>query len=392
LNRRIPLALLALLSGCFGQPEDLFLISGTVVNGFGEPWAGATVLLERDDGAIEQRCTGNFQSFVTLTTDAKGAFNHRVIRQQTRGRLSDNRCFRATVGSPDGRRTHVIWPFTGDDVQLPQLKLWFENDLLRGGSGFLSFGASVPTLPESWRDFGEGASRFTYRGQLDTEHGLTWRSPIESNSSIVSTQIFTDVGLGAQVPRLTIAAVQRIARYDRDPFGQLRAALFENRIETAPLNVPPHAAPQEPAGATCDLMSTDGGCVLTDLDPSPVLLPPGTRELMIDFGAPFPFGNLSVIHNLNIHRMWVEGPWTGLTVEMSVEDTPDFVKFATLAIDKAALEAAQISSDDRLPGLNFANIPLRGRELGFRRLRVRAVNQEQVVPIKSVGELSVFEN
>lgn len=385
--RWLPPAFLALLSGCFGQPEDLFAIYGSVTDGQGNPVINAPVLLERDEGASEDGCS-DFSSFITLTTDEIGAFEHKVIRQQTRGRLSEHRCFRAIAASEDGRRTIVVWPFAGDDVRLPQLKLWPQQLTLMPSFGASQF--SVGTLPESSRFLGAGGTAFVYRSQIDSELGTTWRSSPTGTASQLFPRYVGDTAMGAQAPKMIVAAVQRIQRFDRDPLGQLRLANFENRLETAPLPLNPRPSVVFPTRGGCDFASADGGCALTDGDPKAVLLPDNTRELIVDFAMPYNLGNQTVVYALLIRKIWVDGPWTGLIVELNVEDTPDYQEFNKVQLDKAALESFQVSRDDPLPGLDF-DVSIRGRGFGVRRLRIRAVNQDQSVPIRSIGELSIHE-
>ena len=82
------------LCGCFGQPEDQFLLEGSAFGSDGGVWPGAKVKIERDQGASEAGCS-TFADFGSVIADENGRWRLDVIRQQTRGRLSDFRCFRA---------------------------------------------------------------------------------------------------------------------------------------------------------------------------------------------------------------------------------------------------------------------------------------------------------
>lgn len=374
-----------LCAGCFGQPEDQFSIEGTVHRGDGGLWPGAKVKLERDQGATDLACSA-FSDFTTATADEDGAWRVDVIRQQTRGRLSERRCFRASVAHEDGRRSQVVWPFTGEDVHVPPLRIWGD----RNPSGASSAGLFFFTLPDSFKLAGDGASGLSYRAEVFTPAGRLWRAGCAGSPS----RQFCDADfrslIGTQFPFIRASATQTSEHFGRDPFGQLKVTAFESRIETRPVTVNTFGAqPPFTLGADCAFKNSAGACALTDGDPTPQLLPLGTFQIEVDFGTPIAFGPLKTLQ-LYLHGLWVDGAWTGVVVEASLEDTAQYQQVALFPVDKDNLARIQVSRDDPLPGLDLGPIPVPGGVFAYRKLRIHAVNNLQTVPFTSAGEVSVY--
>jgi hypothetical protein len=375
------------LAGCLGQPEDLFSIDGSAIAGNAIPLAGATIKLQRDQGFSADGCTG-FSDFLTLTTNPDGAFHQTLFRQQTRGPKGDRRCFRVVLEGANKERTIIVWPFADADVSLPPLALWPEDTFQ------FSFGASFrfPPMPPWYLFEAEGAEPFVYRAELRTHNQRYWRSPAPPQSHFESSErvaVF-EVSNGAGIPGATVtpSAIQRIESYQRDPVGQLKAALFERRIEGRP-SIPgffsnPPAPLSSGAGCPASFQNLDAGCPLTDGDPTPVVLPAGTPALTLVFAEP------TSPHQLVLQGLSVEGEWDALRVEGAVNETSPFQLLAAVGIAPAVLAETQLSRDDILPGLDLGPLALNSGGIKYTVLRIRAVNGSSNAVLKWVGEVSVY--
>ncbi len=395
--RPLTLTLAVVLGGCFGQPEDIFQIDGTVADGLHEALRGVTVRLQRDQGYTEEGCS-EFSDFVSLTSDETGAFHHTIIRQQTRGSLAELRCFRAIVEGTDGARTVVTWPFANADVTLPKLWLWPTGECPGPcpepalSTGF--FDVRFRAFPTSWGLVGAGVQPRAYRVELTSPEGRrAWRVPaFDMFPMFVRPSVFGHFEdwayVGGEGYHFTASGIDRVERYERDPFGQLRASLFERRVESPPAAFPyfqPYPLPT--VGAGCALpVGLDGGCLLTDGDPTPNRLPPGTRAISVVLPA------TGRPRNLIVQGLGADGPFSRLTVDSSPDETGGFSSgIGTLGIDWNALTNAEVSRDDLAPTLDVGPVLLSTPDAGARRLQIRAVNVEgQTIGLKWVGEITAY--
>lgn len=381
-------------AGCFGQPEDQFTFTGVVHGGDGGVWPGAKVTFERDQGASEKGCSA-FGPFTSVIADDRGRWTLDVIRQQTRGRLSDHRCIRASISAADGRRSYLVFPFTGDDVHAPPLHLWRDYQTVGDwGSASMYF----YTLPDTDRI--PGAGDFEYRAEVVNPYGRLWRQRCTESGYRRYCDFDARTAIGTLVPPMRASASQHVESYGRDPFGQLKATYFETRIESRPVVVTGFTADLPfTQGAPCDFPNAAGTCALTDGDPTPAALPPLTTLVEVDFGAGVPFSRregpqlIPVIHELFLHGLWVDGDFDALAVEINYSDTVEWVPLMPVKIDVAELSRAQVSRDDAPPGLDVGPISLVATPpsaLTVRKLRIHALQDRQTVPIKSLGEMGVY--
>jgi hypothetical protein len=249
--RRALLALVtAGLCGC-PNPDDGFLVSGTVVDQDGRPVANHEVRVLRDASPGSERCTP-MEPFVTLTTDAKGRYGTTVYRyQQTLGQPVP-RYFRVETSSVFEPTwvTAAVFRFGPVDLKLPDLLILTER---------LPFDAPA--------SFGDSFTESFLDGHV------AWRTASE-------------VRPGEDRPMPT----RRVDRVSRDDFVEAnllgfdsRWVNFEVRLER-PLTPVPAGNPSLLRGASCEPSAAGQPCPFTDGRLLPVALAPGTKTISITTG------------------------------------------------------------------------------------------------------------
>jgi hypothetical protein len=246
-SRGVLLAALVLL-GC-PNPDEGFVLSGTVVDQNGQTVRNHEVRVLRDVSVDGERC-GPWEPFTTLTTDARGRFATTVYRyQQTLGQAAP-RYFRveATSVFEPTWTTAFHFRFPAVDVKLPNLLILTDMP--------------VVSTPQGLTD------SFT---EVELDGAIAWRT---------ATPGF--------VAEDRVMKARRVDRASFDNFVEAnvlgvdsRWVSVEVRLERPTEDVPA-VNPSRIRGKPCSVaLSAGGPCPFTDGRMLPVKLVPGTKSVSI---------------------------------------------------------------------------------------------------------------
>jgi hypothetical protein len=340
------LGLLALL-GC-PNPDDGFVLSGTVVDQDGRPVRNHEVRVLRDLSVDGERC-GPWEPFTTLTTDEAGRYSTTVYRyQQTLGQPVP-RYFRVESSSLFDRVwvTAFHFRFAPVDVALPELFAFSRRPS----------GASLaPGLTD----------RFT---EARIDGAMAWRGnqeiPVEERSLSV-----------IEVDRLT-----------RDEFLQANLLgldaqwlSLEARLER-PFFTKEGQAPSRVRGRPCDAGSARGPCPWTDGRMLPERLPAGTRSVAITLSEGF------FVSQVSVHGLQVSGTPDRVVLEagLSTEEGLEWRPWTWVSRGKEIIEWSRTHCSDR-----GAFLVTSARPTPMNGLRLRVLDSAgEALELTSLAEVSL---
>jgi hypothetical protein len=271
--RAISVVLLLVLARCAGEPE-LFLYSGKVHNGRGEPLAHRSIALGRSskrscpiflraDDEREQA----YEPFASFETNDAGELLLELTRPQVQfSRPSEiGPCFQALIeGKDSAALTEVDFDGVTRDRNFPPLLLW-EDAILEVEASPSGWTLGRPELPFPEKTGGASPmdlSRLYYQWRLETAAGRFWRARANSIAITLPAEVMEDFAAPTASLELLSAALLQSIR--EAPGGLL---LQRARTQAVPLT----ASGLIPVSreAPCHLNGELApGCKLTDGSPA----------------------------------------------------------------------------------------------------------------------------
>lgn len=312
------------------QPEDVFVLSGRVVDTTGEPRAGVPVQLRRARFASETRCDA-FDDLSTTTTATDGTYAFELLRQEVTAGIEARRFFEIEAAGDSGRWSQRFW-FPTANLALGDL-----------GSSFASGDLTEQLIDGhvAWRGF--APTRLSRRSEVRA---------VRTRREWVTVPI-DSLGRFDVIPVETRFTLERGRELD------------ESLESTA-------------AGATCDAFGISP-CPLTDGRFLPFELPPDTRELVVEFQR-------ETRVELLFHGLQLARPASGARLDFSFQSGA--TEFGTLGTARLrADDFREAANSCNEPGA-FVTVAWTSF-IRPRVLRIRFVDEaDQVVPILSLQEIT----
>lgn len=347
-GRSLWLLAASLTFGC-GQPEDVFVLEGTVVNLGNTPLADTEVRLLRDESIDGVRCVP-MTLVASARSDAQGRYRFELIRQQIYLGAPKRRMFRVEVPrEADNLVSSFTFQFPGADLALPPLPVGNEGREQQG-----------------WTD------SIHHEVEAFVDGSLAWRG--------------ATAGAASEQRPFEVRDVWRQfggVRVDTDSYGGVEDVAVQARFESPRLEAAARGLVPESRGVPCNVGPAEGPCPLTDGRFLPVRLPPDTRALVITFREE------TLVDYVWLRGLVVQGDYTQMKLEWSPDTSEAWGPFNTVLVDQGLVQLGRQSCDE--PGAFLG--PMRVSVGVFprpRQLRIRFVDDaKDTKPIEWLSEVSV---
>ncbi len=383
-------ALVVVLTAACGQPEDVLVIDGRTVDGFGAPAAGVSVTLYRDDGATDFGCT-TFAPWQQLTSDEQGLLHVEHLREETIGRYGLNRCLRLewSCGEADAGPCDVgLVPHTSSLSWLGRTRDTLLPDLI---TMFPITEGAPPSLP-----FDDGAVAGPLPGfEVRDDRGVFFRGEFpdaQSLSDAFNELVNLEAAAGLAPARnsdVTLRVVQHGQQEQQDALEQMPLLEFEFRIETVLAGAVSATGSYEELGhgSACNVEVPGGtACAFTDglFDPVDVPSTTGLDGVALTLAAP------TIIHSVVVRGIWAIDPFSTLILEEEQPGDTTWTQVTQQQLQPQAELLQTASFEDPRP-LLFEVVPWVGPPVAVTGVRLRLEdNMAQPVAISWLGEVSLY--
>ena len=333
--------------GC-GQPEDVFVLEGTVVSPGNTPLADLEVRLLRDESIDGVRCVP-MTLVASARSDGQGRYRFELIRQQIYLGAATRRMFRVEARQEtETLLSSLTFQFPSADLMLPPM---FVGSRWQGQPGW-------PELRHEEEAFVDGS--------------LAWRGATTGAAS--EMRPYQARSVWRQFGSLHV---------DTDSYGGVEDVAVQARFEAPKLDAAPRGTVPESRGASCNVGPVDGPCPLTDGRFLPVRLPPDTRALVITFPEE------TLVDYVWLRGLVVEGDYTQMKLEWSQTTFEAWNPFNTVLVDQSLVSLGRQSCDE--PGAFLGPMSV---SVGVfprpRQVRIRFIDDaKDTKPIEWLSEVSV---